>query len=270
MNGMETYLSLHKKLLDTYLLSQISQNKKISSHRLAHLNQLQKILGMGFKNISLLNKALTHPSYANDRSTKGQHFPNNQRLEFFGDAILNVIVSEYLFLHHRDFKEGKLSKIRSIAVSHRVLVKVAKSLNLGEFLLLGKGEKNAGTQNVSSVLEDTVEAIIAAIYIDGGINQVRKFIMHHFKDEIEQIVVRLDELNYKSMLQEFIQRDYKSVPVYKLDKTEGPGHKIYFYVSVYLNDKLLGQGAGYSKKDAEAICAKNALERNYRKSIVKN
>lgn len=262
---MDSSLSLYKRSLTTYLPL---HEKTISSKRKLQLAELQKILGVEFKRVALLDKALSHPSYVNSFSSKNLKLRSNQRLEFFGDAVLGFVISEQLFSTYVDFDEGFLSKIRAAAVSRRILVKIAKNLHLNNFLRLGKGEKKAGTQNISSVLEDVVEAIIGAIYIDAGLVCVRRFILRHFKDEIEEIILSLDNLNYKSRLQEFIQREHKATPTYKVDKTEGPEHKIRFYVSVHLNGKLLGKGDGYSKKAAESICARNALEKNYRENTI--
>ncbi len=256
---MDAFLSLYKESLDKALL----HKKSISVFRKKDLTELQVILNVSFENLSLLDKALTHPSYRPNTSDK--EIPtNNQRLEFFGDAILNLVISEYLFSIYPNFNEGELSKTRSIAVSRRILAKIAKNLNLSKYIHLGKGEKKSGNENLSSILEDVMEAVIAAIYVDVGFDAVRKFILHCFSSEIKEIVLKVDQLDYKSKLQELTQRDHKEVPVYKIDKTEGPDHKTYFHVSAYLNNKVLSKGSGYSKKDAEVICAKNALKKNYK------
>ena len=236
--------------------------KAISVRRQKELSELQATLGVNVENLSLLDKALTHPSYTSSLSDK-KILLNNQRLEFFGDAILNLIISEHLFSIYPHYNEGKLSKIRSIAVSRQFLAKIAKNLNMSKYIRLGKGEKKSGNQNLSSILGDVMEAVIAAIYIDSGFEIVKKFILLSFEKEIIAIVSKIDQLDDKSKLQELTQRDHKEVPIYKVDKTEGPGHKTCFYVSVYLKGRILGSGSGYSKKDAEIACAKNALKKNY-------
>lgn len=218
------------------------------------LNQLQKAIGYSFKNGELLNRAVTHSSYANENHlTTG----DNERLEFLGDSVLGFITAEYLFSHHRDFPEGELTKLRSYAVCEKSLFEYAKEIGLGEKLKLGKGEEHTGGRTRPSVLSDAFEAVIAAIYLDGGIDEAKKFVLRFVAPYVE---AKPSFKDYKTMLQEVVQKNQGEQLEYVLVSESGPDHDKRFEVAVHLNSNVIGRGVGGSKKKAEQEAAKEALE----------
>lgn len=208
-----------------------------------------------FKDDSLLILALTHPSYHQDKNTVG----NNQRLEFLGDAVLNLIIAEILFEYFPDKAEGVLTKIRAKIVCEKALLQVAKKLNLGSYLLLGKGEEMSGGRSRKSILADTVEAVIGAIYRDSGYDAVKGFVTNHFKDIITNAVSG-DYYDYKSQLQEIVQAKNKESVTYAIITDSGPAHAKIFVSGVYYQDILLAEGSGKSKKEAEQNAAEKVLQ----------
>ncbi len=221
-----------------------------------NMKLLEEKLGYQFENISLLENALTHSSRANE--SRGQ-LQSNERLEFLGDSILGMVVADYLYRNHPDLPEGDLTRIRASLVCEESLVEVAQKLNLGEHLRLGKGESAGGGRNRPSIQADAVEAILAAVYLDGGIGSARKIISTYIlsKDGKATGAVR----DYKTALQELVQRESGQVLRYILVGDEGPDHNKTFTVTVELNDKAVGTGSGRSKKEAEQMSAKAALEK---------
>lgn len=217
--------------------------------------ELEKNLGYSFKNKKLLRVALTHTSYANER--RGYH--DNERLEFLGDSILEFVTSDFLFKKNKSLPEGELTKIRASIVCEHSLKTVADSINLGKFILLGKGEKNTGGSARASILADAVEAIIAAIYIDSNIFICKKVILSLLHDNISKSIDS-DVNDFKSYLQEVVQQRKGQDIHYELVKEVGPDHKKEFYVQALSGDRVLGEGKGTSKKRAEMQAAKNALE----------
>lgn len=220
------------------------------------MKTLEEKLGYQFTNISLLENALTHSSRANE--SRGQ-LQSNERLEFLGDSILGMVVADYLYRNHPDLPEGDLTRIRATLVCEESLVEVAHKLNLGEYLQLGKGESAGGGRNRPSIQADAVEAILAAVYLDGGIGSARKIISTYIlsKDGKATGAVR----DYKTALQELVQRESGQILRYVLVGDEGPDHNKTFTVTVELNDKPVGTGSGRSKKEAEQMSAKAALEK---------
>ena len=238
-------------------------SKKISkTNKVAVLEEVQNKLDYRFKSSALLEEALTHSSYANEhRSVKVK---DNERLEFLGDAILDLIISEYLFIKHPEMPEGDLSKIRASIVCEASLAKVAKHLGLGEYILLGKGEEMTGGRERASIMADGFEALTGALFLDGGFDGAKAFLTKTLINEVEQ-VASLEDLytDYKTLLQECIQK-LSSEPIhYEVVGEEGPDHDKYFFVEVYHETKCLGRGKGKSKKEAEQDAAKKALN-NYR------
>lgn len=221
------------------------------------LNKLQELIGLKFKNRSLLNRALIHRSYINEADS--EEIKDNERLEYLGDSVLALVVNEYLFKHFENYKEGNLAKIKSAVVSEETLAKVAKNLNLGSFISMGKGEELSGGRERSSILSNTIEAVIGAIYLDSGLKASRKFVLGLLKDDIE----RIDNLTYlrdpKTTLQEFVQKKYKERPEYIVIAEKGPDHKKHFIVKLKFAGKEVAIGEGSSKRKAEMNAATKVL-----------
>lgn len=218
------------------------------------MEQLQNNLGYQFKNPALLARALTHSSYANERHVDTG---DNERLEFLGDSVLGFITAEYLFANHRDFPEGELTKLRAYAVCEKSLFSYAEEIGLGNYLKLGKGEERTGGRTRPSVLSDAFEAVIAAIYLDGGMDEAKKFVLRFVVPYVEAKPTFKD---YKTMLQEVVQKNQGETLEYVLVSETGPDHDKCFTVEVHLNSNVLGRGVGGSKKKAEQNAAKEALE----------
>lgn len=204
-----------------------------------------------FKNKSLLELALTHSSYANESRT---HTEYNERLEFLGDAVLQLVTSEKLYKEHPDMPEGRMSKQRAALVCEDALANYSKQINLGAFLLLGKGEENTGGRERPSILADAFEALIGAIFLDGGVENAKKFILRFLDDK------DLHLQDYKTLLQEIIQKNPGERLSYVVVGETGPDHDKSFDVEVKLNSNSIGKGFGKSKKAAEQQAAKEALE----------
>lgn len=226
------------------------------------LDEMQIKLNYTFKNCKLLEEALTHSSYANEH--RHENVKDNERLEFLGDAILDLIISEYLFKKHMDMPEGDLSKIRASIVCEASLAKTAKIIGLGDYILLGKGEEMTGGRERASILADGFEALTGALFLDGGFDQAKDFLTHTLIEGIEK-VTSIEDLytDYKTLLQECIQKVSNEPIHYEVVGEEGPDHDKYFYVEVYHDTISLGRGIGKSKKEAEQDAAKKALN-NYR------
>jgi len=227
---------------------------KISLERKKKLGKLQNDLGVKFIDMNLLNQALTHTSYAN--SSRKKSIPHNERMEFLGDAVLELIVADYLFRKYPDSNEGELSKLRSKIVSKESLSQFAREIKIEEHLLIGKDQE--GIQSQDSLLADAYEAIIGALYMDRGIEITRCFILTSLiKKEKELIEVN----DFKSQLQEYTQSVYNSLPKYRIVQKVGPEHHRRFKVVVEVKKKILGEGWGYSKKKAEKTAAQSAWEK---------
>jgi ribonuclease III len=216
------------------------------------LAECQAVLGYRFANRTLLQEALTHASGANHR------LASNERLEFLGDAILGAIVCEMLFRRFPDYLEGDLTKIKSIVVSRRTCAKISALLGLERFLVIGKG-MGLHENTPSSVLADVFESLIGAIYLDGGIDAARGFIVGHLGPEIDAAVVGNGGLNYKSNLQQVAQREYGETPTYLLLDEKGPDHSKCFQISARIGERRFASAWGPTKKEAEQRAALNAL-----------
>ena len=219
------------------------------------LELLEKSIGYKFKNIELLKNALTHTSYANEHNT-----PSNEKLEFLGDSILEFISSDYMFNKYINLKEGEMTKVRATVVCEKSLYKIAMLHNFSDFLYLGKSEVMTGGKKRPAILADSVEAVIAAIYMDGGLEPAKKFIIENLKDEIENATKHVGEKDYKTVLQEELQKNGEVHIQYNIISELGPDHDKTFEAEVSLNNKVLARGKGKSKKDAEMHAAKKALE----------
>lgn len=221
------------------------------------MTDLQNKIGYQFKNPALLNEALTHSSYANEH--KSQHIKYNERLEFLGDSVLSIVVSDYIYKNCPELPEGELTKLRASLVCEKSLYEFAKKIDLGKYLILSKGERNNGGADRPSILSDAFEALIAAIYIDGGIAPVSKHILNFIIPAIKNS--KKKKINdYKTTLQEIIQKNPGEKLEYVLVKESGPDHNKHFVVEVHLNSNVIGKGGGRSKKEAEQQAAREALE----------
>jgi ribonuclease-3 len=221
------------------------------------LRSLEEDLGYLFERPDLLDQALVHRSYANEA---GQGDWHNERLEFLGDAVLGLCVAQLLFEGQPHFDEGDMSRIRSHLVKEETLADVARSLGLGNHIRLGKGEEQSGGAEKPSILSDGFEALLGAIYIDGGFELAFRFIESIFQPVIDQAGSAAIVKDYKSRLQEYCQARYKKAPAYKQLSAEGPDHDRVFTVEIVLGARSLGKGAGRSKKEAEQDAARHALE----------
>ena len=225
-----------------------------------HLNleEFERKMGYRFSDKNLLILALTHSSYANE-TKKGTH-ENNERLEFLGDAVLDVVVSEYMYRHFPQMPEGELTKLRAAVVCEGSLAGLARKLGIGRCMLLGKGEESTGGRNRDSILADAFEAIIGAICIDGGMDAAKAYVMGFMVDCIEHTKSNFRSLDCKTHLQEVIQKISKVPLRYTIIDEQGPDHNKVFVAEVTHEGKSLGKGSGRSKKEAEQAAANNALE----------
>ena len=229
-----------------------------SKNRMQELSFLQEKINFQFSDLKLLNQALTHKSYANEKSKKLKH---NERLEFLGDSVLDILVSDFLLHKYSDFAEGILSKIRAAVVNESCLAKLAKKINLGDFLLLGKGEQISGGKNKPSILADAFEALAGAVFRDGRLDAASHIFLPLLIEEIESTAKSWSFRDFKSDLQEYTQNKLVCIPSYKVVKETGPDHAKKFEVVVIIKNEIQGKGLGKSKKEAEQIAAKNAIEK---------
>jgi ribonuclease III len=218
---------------------------------------LEERIGYKFRNSLLLAEALTHPSLGHE--TQRYHF-DYQRLEFLGDAVLQLAVTEYLFRHFRGEAEGQLTKLRSRLVSREALRMYAATLDLGRYLLMGRGEETSGGRERTSTLADAFEALIGAIYLDSGLDAAKNFILTQTRADLEQLAEQPVDVNPKGHLQELLQSISPSSPVYELISQSGPEHEKTFVSQVVWEGMVLGQGSGRSKKQAETAAALEAMQ----------
>ncbi len=216
----------------------------------------EKNIGYKFKNIKHLKTALTHSSYANEQKGK---IKCNERLEFLGDSVLSIIVSDYIFRNCSNMPEGELTKVRASLVCEKALSKFAKQINLGDFILLSKGEKNSNGASRASILCDAFEAVIAAIYLDSGLERAREFVLRFIVPCLKNPNVLKATDDYKTKLQEIVQRNPDEKLSYELISEKGPDHDKHFVVAVKINTNTIGKGGGRSKKEAEQQAAREAL-----------
>lgn len=218
------------------------------------MQDIENKIGYTFENKQLLLNALTHSSYANEN-----HTSSNERLEFLGDSVLSIIISDYLFKTMTEISEGELSKLRASLVCEQSLDAVARRISLHEFVMLGRGEESMGGRKRSSIVSDAFEAVLAAIYLDGGIEAAEKWLLPLMKADITEAKQGKRDDDYKTELQERIQKDHIGNIVYRLVREDGMAHTKIFTVHVLLNDKVIGKGSGTSKKEAEQRAAGVAL-----------
>ncbi|MFA7661616.1 MAG: ribonuclease III [Anaerovoracaceae bacterium] len=223
------------------------------------LTNIENTIGYHFAERNLLIQALTHSSYI--KNPEERVLRNNERLEFLGDAILDAVVSQELYLRLPNVEEGKLTKIRARVVCENSLAKLARTLGLGQYLLLGPGENRTGGRDKDSILADTMEAVIGAVVLDGGYFAAEKFILTHFGEVLKDTMNQSFISDYKTLIQETLQSEGERDFQYQVVKEEGPDHAKIFYVELFLRDMVIGSGKGTSKKEAEQNAAKEALER---------
>lgn len=220
------------------------------------IKDLETAIGYRFHNLSLLQNALTHSSYANERWHNS--LLSNERLEFLGDSVLGMLVAEYLFRHFPSRPEGELTRMRADMVCEKTLAAAADRIGLGEYLLLGRGEEQCGGRSRDSILADAMESVIAACFLDGGLDAALKFVQQFILVEVP--VSKLHNADYKTQLQELVQQKKNQVLSYTLAGQSGPDHDKRFDVEVSLNGAVVGSGSGSSKKRAEQMAARKAIE----------
>lgn len=220
-----------------------------------NIEQAEIEIGYTFKNKDLLKNAFTHTSYAYEKNVS-----SNEKLEFLGDSILEFISSKFLYNNYTNLHEGEMTKVRATVVCEKSLYKIAKKHNFGEFLFLGKSEIVNGGKNRPAILADSVEAVIAAMYLDGGLDVAEKFIIENLKDEIKLATIHVGDKDYKTVLQEKLQENGDVKISYEIISESGPDHDKSFEAQVIFNGKILANGNGKSKKSAEMQAAKKALE----------
>ena len=223
------------------------------------LSSLEDQLGYQFKNIGLLREALQHSSYVNEQ--RDPDLQDNERLEFLGDAVLDLVITHILMEQFPKTREGDLSRMRATIVNESQLSLVAQRLNLGQHLLLGRGEAQSNGQEKKSILADALEAVIASVYLDGGLQAGFEVIERQFSEMIFHVRDRLAEEDFKSRLQELVQVQFKRIPDYKIVAESGPDHDKTFEVRLSIGNSLTTHGTGKSKKAAEQAAAEVALEK---------
>jgi len=231
---------------------------KLSEERVEQLSTLEDILGYTFNNVTVLHNALTHRSFVNEN--QDLNYKDNERLEFLGDAVLELCISDILMKLFPTHTEGQLSKLRASVVNEQPLAKLAEQYMIGDFLLLGKGEETSGGRHKYSILADTFEAIIASIYLDGGFDKAHLFIDRVFGPAIEEWTDEPFFHDYKTYLQELSQSRFRVIPRYCLLHEYGPDHDKIFQIKLTVSDIVSTSGIGKSKKEAEQQAAKRALE----------
>ena len=231
---------------------------EIDKNRRKEIELFEKQAGLRFKRKDLLNLAFCHRSFSNESQ---RNIDNNEKLEFLGDSVLGMIITDYLFVSFPDKAEGELAKVKSLVVSEESLADIAKNIRIDNYILIGKGEEYSGGRNKKTLLADCFEAVLGAYYIDSGIKKATDFIYQYFIPLIQDVVEdKHDNKDYKTLLQELIQKKYKSYPKYDLVKIKGPEHKKEFWINVEINKKKYGPGKGPNKKKAEQEAARIAYE----------
>lgn len=222
------------------------------------VKEIEKKIGYEFSDKELLKTALSHSSYANENHTR-----NNERLEFLGDSVLSIIVSDYIFKKMENVNEGDLSKFRATLVCEQSLAEIAKKINLSELVFLGRGEEKMGGRRRPSIISDAFEAVLGAIYLDGGMDTARKWLLSLIEERILETLTGKLYRDYKTTLQEIVQRDGKSSVTYKTISENGMEHNKSFEVQVFVNSEPKCKALGHSKKEAEQAAAKATIDKYY-------
>jgi ribonuclease-3 len=220
-----------------------------------------KSLGIDTVDLKIYIQSLTHRSFARQINVQSR---GNEQLEFLGDSVLSFIITSYLYKKYGNFAEGKMAKMRAALVSRRTLFEIAKKIKIDEQILLSENEESCKGRKKISILTDSLEALIGAIYVDKGIDFTLNWVLKRYKKKIEENIKTPEIIDYKTYLQEVIQADYSKLAKYKLVKSEGPDHNKSFYSVVMIEDKIIGKGEGRSKKDSEQDAAKNTLKTLYK------
>ena len=224
------------------------------------ITELSACVGYLFKDISYLELALTHSSYTNEQRSRGILLPSNERLEFLGDAVLQLVISEYLYSNFKKHREGALTKMRQSLVCEKTLAKIAAEIEIGDYINLGRGEENMDCRNRPKVLADTLEAVFAAVYLDSGADKdrYRDVILNLMRSEIENSRT-MQRGDAKTLLQQLVEKDGAAILEYVLIEESGPEHNKMFKVNAVVNNNVVGRGESNSKKDAEMKAAEAAL-----------
>jgi ribonuclease III len=222
-----------------------------------NLSDFEKVLQYKFRDPALARQALTHRSFLH--ATPERSSESNERMEFLGDSVVGLVVNEFLYRKFTKLREGELTKMKSLLVSRVILSRTAKNLGLGKFVLLSEAEHGSGGRDRASILADTLEGVIGAVYLDGGLEPSRRLTERLLLREVHEILSDANLANYKSMLQEYVQGEFKSHPQYRISSEMGPDHEKVFTVDVVVNGKTLGRGHGNNKKEAEQEAARDAL-----------
>jgi ribonuclease-3 len=241
------------------------KEKKDSSLEPGH-NDFEKVIGYSFKNPALLLQALKHRSHIRSPQETRQH--SNERLEFLGDTVLNLIITDYLFAQFPQKTEGDLTKMKSYLVSSKALVEKAYEWQLNKFILVSPSEAKMGGRSRPSILADAYEAVLGALFLDAGFEKTKILVQASFKRNIHPFLERIGDQNYKSTLLEYAQKNRLGLPYYRLREESGPDHQKVFTIDVMLNDKILGTGNGSSKKKAEQVAAQIAVNELKEKSLL--
>ncbi len=225
--------------------------------KLKDIADLEKRFGYVFKNRKLLTEALTHRSFYHENPDKS--ITHNERLEFLGDSVLGFVIVEYLFSSDKEFTESIMAKIKSYLVKESILSEIADSISLGKYLKLGKGEEATGGRAKKSILADTIEALLGAVYLDGGYKKVKAVVLKLFRKEIDTLMDSTRFYDFKTELQEKTQLLFGVLPEYRVVKQEGEEHEKVFTIEVFIEGKKFGKGSGKSKKEAQTLAAREAL-----------
>jgi ribonuclease III len=231
----------------------------IEPARRKELRKIEKLLHVRFRKLELLDQALSHSSFVNELpQQRGTHY---EKLEYLGDAVLELVVSHVLYESYPMYYEGQLTKLRAAVVSKTTLAKVAKKIGIGPYVRLGKGEELGGGRKRNSLLADAMEAVIGSIYLDGGLKAAREFVLRHFQEEIEHLDHDQHKMDYKSILQEITQSRFQSLPKYTILSEAGPPHERMYEVLLTIKDEAYATGRGRNKKEAQQIAARRALRK---------
>ncbi|NPU97797.1 MAG: ribonuclease III [Candidatus Omnitrophica bacterium] len=236
----------------------VLEKKPVEENRIREMEKLAADLGFPGMDPYLLHLALCHSSYANEQDSCETF--GNERLEFLGDAVVGFTITEDLYTRYPHLREGQLSKIKSVVVSKRILAHRTMELGLAQYLLLGKGEEQTGGRHRFSILGNLFESVVGAIHLACGIESSKKFVLEQLRDEIDKAVRGESIIDYKSQLQELVQRDFGVLPTYRLLSAVGPDHDKDFVVEVFVRNQRIGRGEGKSKKRAEKAAACSALQ----------
>ena len=229
------------------------------SENLRPFNTLEKQIGYTFSDADLLIRALTHSSFANEMKSKGFDVCDNERMEYLGDSVLSIITSEYLFFSHPEMPEGELSRVRAASVCEKALAEFAQSIGLGDYLRLGHGEEHNRGRERASILSDAFEAMLCAIYLDGGIGAAKDFMLPLISAKVTGVIESGTAIDYKTNLQQIVQQEHGEILQYAVVGEHGPAHMRIFDVEARLNSNVIGRGSAPSKREAEQIAAREAL-----------